>query len=156
MRRRSVAVLQHAREDVRQLALTMLSEGVGAQEITQFISTLNDAVTRRVIELNLDRHDFYGIDWAWLAFGSEGRDEQTFTTDQDNGIVFICTDIMDREQTQLRFLDFAREVNDDLDKCGFPLCKGNIMASNPELCLTLEEWEEKFAIGCARRNRWPC
>jgi hypothetical protein len=33
----------------------------------------------------------------------------------------------------------------DLDKCGFPLCKGNIMASNPELCLTLEEWEERFA-----------
>ncbi|WP_300322146.1 DUF294 nucleotidyltransferase-like domain-containing protein [Accumulibacter sp.] len=141
----SVEVLRHAREDVRQLALTMLAEGVGGQEITRFISTLNDTVTRRIIELNLDRHDLYGIDWAWLSFGSEGRDEQTFTTDQDNGIVYICTDIMDREQTQLRFLDFARDVNEDLDKCGFPLCKGNIMASNPELCLTLEEWEEKFA-----------
>ncbi|WP_291995148.1 DUF294 nucleotidyltransferase-like domain-containing protein [Candidatus Accumulibacter sp. ACC003] len=141
----SVEVLVHAREDVRQLSLTMLAEGVGGQEITQFISTLNDTVTRRVIELNLDRHDLYGIDWAWLSFGSEGRDEQTFTTDQDNGIVYICTDIMDREQTQLRFLEFARDVNDDLDKCGFPLCKGNIMASNPDLCLTLEEWEEKFS-----------
>jgi signal-transduction protein with cAMP-binding, CBS, and nucleotidyltransferase domain len=102
-------------------------------------------VTRRIIELNLDRHDLYGIDWAWLSFGSEGRDEQTFTTDQDNGIVFICTDIMDRELTQLRFLEFARDVNADLDRCGFPLCKGNIMASNPDLCLTLEEWEERFA-----------
>jgi hypothetical protein len=131
--------------DVRQLSLTMLAEGVGAQEITQFISTLNDTVTRRIIELNLDRHDLYGIDWAWLSFGSEGRDEQTFTTDQDNGIVYICTDIMDRELTQLRFLEFAREVNADLDRCGFPLCKGNIMASNPDLCLTLEEWEERFA-----------
>jgi len=141
----SLDVLQHAREDVRQLSLTMLTEGGGAQEITQFISTLNDTVTRRVIELNLDRHDLYGIDWAWLSFGSEGRDEQTFTTDQDNGIVFICTDIMDRELTQLRFLEFARDVNADLDTCGFPLCKGNIMASNPALCLTLEEWEEKFA-----------
>ena len=141
----SLDVLQHAREDVRQLSLTMLTEGGGAQEITQFISTLNDTVTRRVIELNLDRHDLYGIDWAWLSFGSEGRDEQTFTPDQDNGIVFICTDIMDRELTQLRFLEFARDVNADLDTCGFPLCKGNIMASNPALCLTLEEWEEKFA-----------
>ncbi|HCZ17334.1 MAG TPA: nucleotidyltransferase, partial [Candidatus Accumulibacter sp.] len=119
----SIEVLRHAREDVRQLALTMLAEGVGGQEITQFISTLNDTVTRRIIELNLDRHDLYGIDWAWLSFGSEGRDEQTFTTDQDNGIVYICTDIMDREQTQLRFLEFARDVNQDLDKCGFPLCK---------------------------------
>lgn len=141
----SVDVLRHAREDVRQLALTMLAEGGGAQEITQFISTLNDTVTRRIVELNLDRHDLYGIDWAWLSFGSEGRDEQTFTTDQDNGIVYICTDIMDREMTQLRLLEFARDVNADLDRCGFPLCKGNIMASNPELCLTLEEWEEKFA-----------
>lgn len=140
-----IDVLIHAREDVHQLALSMLSEGVGAQEITQFISTLNDTVARRIIELNLDRHDLYGIDWAWLSFGSEGRDEQTFITDQDNGIVFICTDIMDREQTQLRFLDFARDVNHDLDQCGFPLCKGNIMASNPDLCLTLEEWEERFA-----------
>ena len=141
----SLDVLQHAREDVRQLSLTMLTEGGGAQEITQFISTLNDTVTRRIIELNLDRHDLYGIDWAWLSFGSEGRDEQTFTTDQDNGIVFICTDIMDRELTQLRFLEFARDVNADLDTCGFPLCKGNIMASNPALCLTLEEWDERFA-----------
>ncbi len=141
----SLEVLQHAREDVRQLSLTMLAEGVGGQEITQFISTLNDTVTRRIIELNLDRHDLYGIDWAWLSFGSEGRDEQTFSTDQDNGIVYICTDIMDRELTQLRFLEFARDVNADLDTCGFPLCKGNIMASNPDLCLTLEEWEEKFA-----------
>jgi CBS domain-containing protein len=141
----SIEVLQHARDDVRQLSLTMLAEGVGAQEITQFISTLNDTVTRRIIELNLDRHDLYGIDWAWLSFGSEGRDEQTFTTDQDNGIVYICTDIMDRELTQLRFLEFAREVNADLDRCGFPLCKGNIMACNPDLCLTLEEWEERFA-----------
>jgi len=124
----SLDVLQHARGDIRQLSLTMLAEGVGGQEITQFISTLNDTVTRRIIEMNLDRHDLYGIDWAWLSFGSEGRDEQTFISDQDNGIVYICTDIMDREQTQLRFLDFARDVNADLDTCGFPLCKGNIMA----------------------------
>ena len=94
--------------------------------------------------LNLERYDLYGVEWAWLSFGSEGRDEQTMSTDQDNGIVYVCTDIMDREQTQLRLLEFARDVNLDLDKCGFPLCSGNIMASNPELCLTLEEWEEKF------------
>ena len=142
---RSVDSLLQASHDVRQLSLNMLAQGVGAEQITQFISTLNDTLTRRVIELNLDKHELSGIDWAWLSFGSEGRDEQTFSTDQDNGIIFICTDIMDREHAQLRLLDFAREVNADLDQCGFPLCTGNIMASNPELCLTLEEWEEKFA-----------
>jgi CBS domain-containing protein len=137
-------MLRQAAADVRQLALNMLAQGVGAEQLTQFISALNDTLTRRVIQINLDRHDLYGIDWAWLSFGSEGRDEQTFSTDQDNGIVYVCTDIMDREQTQLRLLDFARDVNNDLDQVGFPLCKGNIMASNPDLCLTLEQWEQKF------------
>lgn len=140
-----IDTLNQAAKDVRQLALNMLAQGVGAEQLTQFVSALNDTLTRRIIEINLDRHDLYGIEWAWLSFGSEGRDEQTFSTDQDNGLVYVCTDIMDREQTQLRFLDFARDVNSDLDKVGFPLCKGGIMASNPDLCLTLEEWEQKFA-----------
>ena len=141
----SIDVLLQASHDVRQLSLNMFAQGVGAEQITQFISAVNDTLTRRIIELNLDRYDLYGIDWAWLAFGSEGREEQTFSTDQDNGIVFICTDIMDREHTQLRMLELARDVNADLDRCGFLLCSGKIMAGNPELCLTLEEWEERFA-----------
>ena len=140
----NIEMLLQASQDVRQLSLNMLAQGVGAEQITQFISALNDTLTRRIIQLSLERHDLFGIDWAWLSFGSEGRDEQTFSTDQDNGIVYLCTDIMDREHTQLRLLEFARDVNADLDKCGFPLCSGNIMASNPALCLTLEEWEERF------------
>jgi len=130
--------------DVRRLCLNMLSQGVSAEKLTQFISGLNDQVTRRVIEINLAQHDLFGLDWAWLAFGSEGRDEQTFSTDQDNGIIFVCPDFADRDVLQLRFLDFARDVNQGLARCGFPLCKGNIMASNPLWCLTQDEWRERF------------
>jgi CBS domain-containing protein len=136
--------LKQAGADVRQLAENMLAQGVDAEHMTQFISALNDAVTRRVIDLNLQNHDLYGLDWAWLAFGSEGRDEQTFSTDQDNGIIYLCPEMMDREQLSLRFHDFALDVNRDLDQCGFPLCKGNIMASNPQWCMTLENWQETF------------
>jgi CBS domain-containing protein len=139
-----IDVLKQAGTDVRQLALNMLAQGVGAEQLTQFISALNDTVTRRVLQINLAKHDLYGIEWAWLAFGSEGRDEQTFSTDQDNGIIYTCTDIQNREELELRLLEFAQDVNRDLDAVGFPFCKGNIMASNPELCLTLEAWEEKF------------
>lgn len=140
-----IDVLRQAGADVRQLALNMLAQGVGAEQLTQFISALNDTVTRRVIQLNLATHDLFGIEWAWLSFGSEGRDEQTFSTDQDNGIIYICPDIMNREELELRLLAFAQDVNRDLDAVGFPFCKGNIMACNPELCLTLESWEERFS-----------
>jgi CBS domain-containing protein len=139
-----IDTLSQAAGDVRRLCLNMLGQGVSAEKLTQFISGLNDRLTRRVIEISLQQHDLFGLDWAWLAFGSEGRDEQTFSTDQDNGIIFVCPDFADRDALQLRFLDFAREVNEGLARCGFPLCKGNIMASNPLWCLTQDEWRERF------------
>jgi CBS domain-containing protein len=141
---KDIDTLSHAAGDVRRLCLNMLGQGVSAEKLTQFISGLNDSLTRRVIEITLARHDLFGLDWAWLAFGSEGRDEQTFSTDQDNGIIFICPDFADRDALQLRILDFARDVNEGLARCGFPLCKGNIMASNPLWCLTQDEWQERF------------
>ncbi len=140
-----VQALQQSAADVRQLSFNMLAQGVGAEQLTQFISALNDALTRRVIQLNLENHSFEGVEWAWLAFGSEGRDEQTFSTDQDNGIVFACDDPAALEGLRQRFLAFALDVNKGLDQCGFPLCKGNIMASNPQWCLSLEEWKDQFS-----------
>lgn len=141
----NIEALQQSAADVRQLAFNMLAQGVGAEQLTQFISALNDALTRRILQLNLERHAFEGIEWAWLAFGSEGRDEQTFSTDQDNGIVFLPPEGSDVEALKQRFLAFALDANKDLDRCGFPLCKGNIMASNPEWCLTLEGWRDQFS-----------
>jgi CBS domain-containing protein len=140
----NVASLKTALRDVQQSAFNMLAQGVGAEQLTQFISTLNDAATERVVELNLRRHALDDIEWTWLAFGSEGREEQTLSTDQDNGIVFLTPEGSDITASRQRLLAFAQDVNKDLDGCGFPLCKGNIMASNPEWCLTLDEWKARF------------
>jgi CBS domain-containing protein len=41
-------------------------------------------------------------------------------------------------------LPAARRINDTLALCGFPLCRGNVMASNPQWCLSLEEWKHRF------------
>ncbi|MBU0751850.1 MAG: CBS domain-containing protein [Gammaproteobacteria bacterium] len=140
-----VAAINRALKDVRQFAFNMLAQGIGSEQLTRFISAFNDAVTRRVIEINLKAHTLADIDWAWLAFGSEGREEQTLSTDQDNGIVFVCPPGAEPGPLRERLLAFARAVNADLDRCGYPLCKGNIMASNPEWCLTLDEWRKRFA-----------
>lgn len=136
--------LQHASRDIRQLALNLIAQGIGAEQLTRFISSLNDALTSRIITLELARHDLFDVKFSWLAFGSEGRHEQTLSTDQDNGIVFAETDEK-REETKSRLLVFAKDVNEALALCGFPLCKGNIMGSNPDLCLTLQEWKRRFS-----------
>ncbi|HRQ46671.1 MAG TPA: DUF294 nucleotidyltransferase-like domain-containing protein [Rhodocyclaceae bacterium] len=136
--------LKRASMDIRQLALSLVTQGIAAEQLTRFISALNDALTRRIIEMALDRHTLNDVDYAWLAFGSEGRHEQTLSTDQDNGLIFVCDDVGERSKLRQRLLLFAADVNQSLAACGFPLCKGNIMASNPELCLTLDEWQSRF------------
>ena len=139
-----------AAEDIRRLALRMLTEGVAAEPLTQLISSLNDHLTVRIIELTKQEFDLPKVAWCWLSLGSEGRFEQTLSTDQDNGLLFATGNIEgaaeDEATESLRaaFLPFAKTINARLADCGFPLCKGNIMASNPELCLSLREWRNRF------------
>jgi CBS domain-containing protein len=130
--------------EVRSLATAMLAQGVAAEQLMQFVSTLNDAVTQRGIELALREHDVAGSGFCWMGLGSEGRNEQTLATDQDNAIVFPDLPAMERDALRARLLAFADRVNRLLDSCGFPLCRGEIMARNPRWCLSLGEWRDKF------------
>jgi CBS domain-containing protein len=80
------------------------------------------------------------VGWGWLAFGSDGRTEQTISTDQDNGLIFDAEPGVAAGAARQRLLPFAQAVNRALAACGFPLCEGNIMAGNPRWCLSLGEW----------------
>ena len=141
---RDLAALQACSRDIRSMAATLLGQGVAADQLTHLISTLNDLLTLRIIELTHDEFELPQVKWCWVALGSEGRYEQTLSTDQDNGIIFD-PDGADAETLPRLLLPFADSVNRKLDACGFPLCKGGIMAGNPEWCLSLEEWRGKFA-----------
>ena len=141
---RDLAALQACSKDIRSMAATMLGQGIAADQLTHLISTLNDLLTLRIIELTHDEFDLPQVEWCWIALGSEGRYEQTLSTDQDNGIIFESAGA-DAEALRRSLLPFADSVNHKLDACGFPLCKGGIMAGNPEWCLSLDEWRMKFS-----------
>jgi CBS domain-containing protein len=148
---RDMDALIAAADDIRHLAVRSLAEGAAAEPLTQLISSLNDHLTVRVIELTRFDFDLPKVDWCWLSFGSEGRFEQTLSTDQDNGLLFEAGE-QDPEPLRQSFLPFARKVNERLADCGFPLCKGDVMASNPELCLSQTEWRRKFAAWMQSNN----
>ena len=142
--------LKQCAHDIRQLARNMLAQGVAAEQLTLFISTLNDLLTSRVIELECEAQGIshsalcdMGI--CWLALGSEGRFEQTLSTDQDNGIIFALPPHTTADEIRQKLLPLAQRINHALDACGFPLCKGGIMASNPKWCLSLDEWKAAFS-----------
>jgi CBS domain-containing protein len=129
--------------EIREHARKMLGQGVAPEPLTQFIASLNDLLTQRIIDLEFGPLQANGERSCWIALGSEGRYEQTFYTDQDNAIIFCGSG--DDEALRERLLPCADRVNRALDRCGFPLCKGNVMAGNPRWCLSLDEWKHRFA-----------
>ncbi|MDR8015159.1 putative nucleotidyltransferase substrate binding domain-containing protein [Ectopseudomonas guguanensis] len=140
-----VETLAGLRSDIRLLVDRMLAHGASSTQITHIVTLLNDHTVCRVIELTLEEMGDPGIPFTWLCFGSEGRREQTLHTDQDNGILFEASDAAEAAAIRERLLPIAREINQRLAQCGFTLCKGNIMAGNPELCLSRQEWSRRFA-----------
>ncbi len=139
-----VEALQASAQDIRRLARSLLAQGVHARQLTSMISHLNDVLTERLVQLKAEE---FGIDlkwlcWlCWLCLGSEGRAEQTIATDQDNAII-LNNDVSDESREAIRH--FAHAVNLALDACGYPLCRGGIMAGESACCLKLDEWRERF------------
>ncbi len=141
-RAQDLDALKAAAADIRELARNLLVQGVQSRQITELISHLNDLLTRRLLVLQAQAH---GVDLqrlCWLALGSEGRAEQTISTDQDNALL-LPDDTSDAELERLRA--WAGGVNQALDACGYPLCKGGIMAGQPACCLRVSQWLERFS-----------
>jgi CBS domain-containing protein len=129
-----------AAPDIRRLARSLLAQGLSARPLTELISHLNDVLAERAVQLVAGEHRLDLGRACWLAFGSEGRSEQTIATDQDNGLVF-AGDTVERGA----WLAMGQQVNRLLADCGYPLCKGGIMAGQPQCCLSIGEWLERFA-----------
>jgi CBS domain-containing protein len=126
---------------IRVFAAGLVGHGVGARQVTEMLSRLSDRLTRRLLQIHAGEADLDLGRACWLVFGSEGRSEQTIITDQDNGLVFESAQpSRDRE----RWLAFGRRVNEALAACGYPLCKGQVMAGNPACCLTPAEWCDRI------------
>ena len=145
-RARDLPALVQCAADIRGLSYALVAQGVGSGTLTRMISRLNDQLTHRALDLTARDFDLSGLGLCWLGMGSEGREEQTIATDQDNGLIFAANDAaLPDARVRERLLPFAHAVNEALDRCGYPLCKGGVMAGNPRWCLSLPEWRAAFA-----------
>ncbi|HEY6011819.1 MAG TPA: DUF294 nucleotidyltransferase-like domain-containing protein, partial [Nitrospirota bacterium] len=124
----------------------LLKEGAKASNITKVITEINDRLVRKVIELAERKFGPAPLAYCWVVFGSEGRKEQTFKTDQDNALIYEdpATDAA-AEAARKYFSAFTEFVRDGLIKNGFPLCPANYMASNPQWCQPLKVWKRYFS-----------
>lgn len=142
---RDEAALTSVARQVSAGAGALVDGGEQAGRVGEWIALLNDLLAQAAIDIAEAEFELPMVPWCWLAFGSEGRLEQTLHTDQDNGLIFLAADEAEAESLRARFLPFAQRVNILLDACGFSLCKGGIMAGNPCWCLSLAEWRGRFS-----------
>ncbi|WP_380705785.1 DUF294 nucleotidyltransferase-like domain-containing protein [Salinithrix halophila] len=128
-------------------AEAMICEGVSPAEITRCVSGWHDSIIRRVLQLAEHRVRGEGAKplprYCWLVLGSSGREEATFWTDQDNALLYEAGELsaMEAEQVAARLAELAVK---GLEEAGYPLCEGNVMATNPRWRGTLAEWEERL------------
>ena len=125
-------------QEVASLVQALFRGGLSALHISQLVSSLNDALVRRLAHLAERGLGPPPTPFAWIVFGSEGRLEQTLLTDQDNAIVY-------GEQSpaaQSYFTALAKQVVENLIQVGFPSCAGGFMATR--WCKPMAEWQTLF------------
>lgn len=139
----------HSLEDLRsygdQVAAAvgaLLDAGVRVSDIGRVVAVAHDALIQRILR---DVETELGpppAPYAWLVLGSEGRYEQTLRTDQDNALIYADEHPPDAPEY---FRVLAETVVERLVACGFPRCRGDIMASNPQWRQPLSVWQATFA-----------
>jgi CBS domain-containing protein len=137
------------RRRIDQALNVILERGGMARDICELITTFNDHLTQKIISLSEEAMVLEGkgrppVPYSWIALGSEGRREQTLRTDQDNAILFADASPEKEEEARNYFLALAEKVVSGLERCGFPRCKGEIMASNPRWCQPEHVWKGYF------------
>ncbi len=140
-RQRDVPGLEALSRRMPALFTRMVDLGRDVEQVGRLVTQVTDAFTIRLVELGAEDLGPAPMDWAWMAFGSQGRMEQTARTDQDNGIVTAEAASGDAA----RWFDrLSRRVCEGLDRLGYVFCPGEIMALNAKWRVSLDEWRGHF------------
>ncbi|MBM6550550.1 DUF294 nucleotidyltransferase-like domain-containing protein [Marinomonas ostreistagni] len=121
----------------------LVNADANTQMIGNAMSHIGVAFVKRLLQLGERELGPAPIPYCFLALGSQAREEQTIATDQDNAM--ILHDSYDKALHGDYFRELSEFVCKNLDRCGYPLCTGDIMAMNPRWRIRLSDWKAQFA-----------
>ncbi len=128
---------------IPQLLAQLVGTGHRHDIVTRLITDVADTATRRLLTLAEAKFGAPPVPYVWLACGSQGRQEQTGVSDQDNCL--ILDDAATAEMQNGYFADLARFVCDGLNTCGYVYCPGDMMATADRWRQPLRVWRKYFA-----------
>lgn len=136
-----------ATAEIPSLLVQLVAAGTRHDVVTRLITDIADTATRRLLALAEARFGPPPVPYLWLACGSQGRQEQTGISDQDN-CLFLHDDVTDADMAY--FGDLARFVCAGLDEAGYVYCPGDMMATNPRWCQPVRVWHSYFDTWIAK------
>ncbi|MBI4640873.1 MAG: nucleotidyltransferase [Candidatus Tectomicrobia bacterium] len=136
--------LRAAHDRLNQLVLEDFLEYFSAAEVNKRCTTYRDQIVKRVAtlvewEMKEEGLGKPPVKYAWLGVGSEGREEQTLLTDQDNLIIYEDHPLADQY-----FLEFSTKMVNKLEEAGFAKCTGDIMPTNERWRGSLTQWKRRI------------
>jgi CBS domain-containing protein len=140
--RTTVKALTRLTPDIRGAFVRLVDEGATSQMIGAAMSGIGRSLMRRLIELAEQELGPPPVPYCFMVHGSLARNDQSVITDQDNAIVLH--DAFERERHDAYFRELAGRVSDGLDACGYPYCKGGVMATNDQWRQPLTQWKRYF------------
>lgn len=137
----SLEELIAARSRLPALVRDLVRQDVSAAETGRIVTAVGDAVTHTLLRLAEADLGPAPVPYAWVALGSQGRLELGLSSDQDNALVLGAEP---DEAAGAWFAELTTRVTQGMAACGYPLCPGDMMASNPAWRLTREQWHRVF------------
>jgi CBS domain-containing protein len=132
-------------EKVPGLVRSLIHSGATAKNVTRFITTVSDTILNKLMSMTLDEMGPPPLPFVFMIMGSEGRQEQTLKTDQDNAIVYQDPQTDVAAAVSDYFLKFGEMACDLLNQAGYDFCSGGVMAKNPKWCQPLSKWKAYFS-----------
>ncbi|WP_299708571.1 DUF294 nucleotidyltransferase-like domain-containing protein [uncultured Pontibacter sp.] len=149
---RNVPELKQRWQKVPELVYQLLNRGVKSEIVNQVITTVADTIAINVIEGVIEEMGPPPAKFVFMVLGSEGRQEQTLRTDQDNAIIYEDKANEQREMVRDYFLAFATIVSERLDHIGFSFCEGGFMAKNSKWTHSLSHWKRNYSTWLAESD----
>ena len=147
----SVDDLAQAAQTIEPQIRMLRRQGVKIEAVCEIVSDLNRRLHAKLFSLVAAKS--IRERGCLIVMGSEGRGEQTFRTDQDNGL--ILSECVPEGELQA----FRSDVFRALETCGFPPCPGEVMVRNPVWSKTSGRFSRRFsslagAGGPSRRDEY--
>jgi PAS domain S-box-containing protein len=144
-RARSCHDIMEAHDRLPALVKAVVDTGPKTRYVNHIVSGVSDSVVQKLLQMATKKLGAPPVRFAFLTLGSEGREEQTLLTDQDNALLYDDPDPTRSKEVAEYFLSMGTLVCDWLNEVGYAYCEGGIMAKNPRWNLPRSIWRQQFS-----------